>query len=75
MRMLDLMTVEDFRSETWRRFMACVEAEIADLREQNDQPSLDERKTASLRGRIANMKELLEHKPSTDADPLDEGAR
>lgn len=43
----------------WARIEQYYRARLADLREQNDSPNLDEVKTAVLRGRIAELRGLL----------------
>lgn len=48
---------EDIYSELWLRLSKHLEQRIASLRAQND-GDLDERKTAELRGRIAEAKAL-----------------
>jgi hypothetical protein len=53
------MTTEiDLASETWKAIAARATARLADLRARND-GALDEVKTAHLRGRISELKELL----------------
>jgi hypothetical protein len=47
-------------SETWVFVRDHCEKQLAELRENNDNPSLDEQKTAVLRGRIYELKEILE---------------
>ncbi len=42
----------------WGNITSHMETRLSDLRERNDQ-SLDERKTAELRGRIAEIKDFL----------------
>lgn len=54
------MHVADFKSDTWRRFTAELRLRLQDLREQNDSVTHDERKTAEIRGRIAEVKRLLD---------------
>lgn len=56
--MTDPLTRADFESRTWDRLRALLEQRLAAQREQNDQ-RLDEVKTAHIRGRIAELKELL----------------
>lgn len=43
---------------SWASVYAWAEARIADLRKRNDDPNLDERETARLRGEIQGMKRL-----------------
>lgn len=47
------------RTPLWMRLRGHMEQRLAELRAQNDNTSLDDRKTAELRGRIAMLKELL----------------
>lgn len=49
---------DDFQSRTWERMEAHLRERLAELREEND-TRLDDVKTATLRGRIAEIKELL----------------
>lgn len=56
--MAEPLTPEDFETRTWERFAAHLTARIDALREENDQ-FLDDVKTARIRGRIAELKELL----------------
>lgn len=53
------LTIEDRESPLWRRLAGHMRAELAALREQNDAPQLDAIKTATIRGRIAQLKALL----------------
>lgn len=48
----------DFKTATWRRHVEALTVRLRDLREQNDLPQ-DELKTAAIRGRIAEVKQLL----------------
>ena len=48
----------DFQTGTWDRFAELMRRRLAAHREENDQ-RLDDVKTATLRGRIAELKELL----------------
>lgn len=48
----------DIRSETWQRIKAHYEGVLAKLRTQND-GELDAEKTARLRGRIFEVKQIL----------------
>jgi len=56
--MATTLTINDVRSDTWRRVEAILNERIAAHRLENDTP-LDETKTTRLRGRIAEAKELL----------------
>lgn len=49
---------DDFNTRTWAHFAALLELRLAALREENDQ-RLDDVKTATIRGRIAEVKALL----------------
>ena len=48
----------DFRSDTWRALEEMATTKLDGLRRKND-GQLDELKTAHLRGRIAELKDLL----------------
>ena len=48
----------DFRGETWRALEEMATAKLEGLRKKND-GQLDDLKTAHLRGRIAELKDLL----------------
>lgn len=48
----------DLRSATWQKIKAHYEGRLADLRARNDGP-LDPIKTAKLRGRIEEAKQIL----------------
>lgn len=48
----------DVDSSTWKYVDRWAEKEIEALRERNDQPELDDRKTQLLRGRISALKDL-----------------
>lgn len=48
----------DVDSPTWKYVDRWAEKEIEALRERNDQPELDDRKTQLLRGRISALKDL-----------------
>lgn len=48
----------DFRSETWRAIEEIVTKRIDDLRKRNDS-QLNADETARLRGRLAELKDLL----------------
>lgn len=53
------MAIEiDFRSETWRAIEARCEKRLEDFRRKND-GQLNTEQTAHLRGRIAELKDLL----------------
>ena len=62
----------DFASPTWHAVQALAAKKVAQLREQNDSPTLDVVATAQKRGRIAAWKELLalaEPKPAPEQEP------
>ena len=62
----------DFTSPTWHAIQALAAQKVAQLREQNDSPTLDAVATANKRGRIAAWKELLalaEPKPAPEQEP------
>jgi hypothetical protein len=66
------MTTEiDLASETWKAIAARTTARLADLRSRNDS-ALDEVKTAHLRGRISELKELLALGTPVPADMANE---
>lgn len=50
----------DFDSDTWRVIATHAQAQLDQLRKNNDSASYDAVATAGLRGRIAVWKELLE---------------
>lgn len=54
-------TLNDLETRTplWMRLREHLERRLADLRKQNDDPALDDTKTAVLRGRIAALNEVL----------------
>ena len=49
----------DFETRTWRNLAERMRDRIAELREMNDRPQNTELQTAIVRGRIAELKELL----------------
>jgi len=63
----------DFETRTWERLAAHMHARIATHRESNDRPQNTELQTAIVRGRIAELKELLalpeKVAPAHDAGP------
>jgi hypothetical protein len=63
------LRLEDFRSATWRRLTQTLEARIQELRELNDNPSFDEKKTAGIRGGIAELKRILALAEEASASP------
>lgn len=50
----------DLHSETWRFIRTYCETRLQGLRETNDSPALDEVKTATVRGQIRALKEILD---------------
>jgi hypothetical protein len=64
----------ELRTSTWRRLEEHLNARLASLRAQNDN-DLDEAKTAKLRGRIAEVINLLalgsSQDPAMEADADD----
>lgn len=54
----DLPINADFRTDTWKRIQALLRMRLEKARTEND-ARLDAEKTATLRGRIAELKELL----------------
>ena len=48
-----------FTDATWKYVEAWANKQIKDCREQNDNATITEQKTAALRGKIAALKELL----------------
>lgn len=68
----DPLDRRDFNGATWARLETYLRARIADLRQQNDRPQNTEQQTATLRGRILELKELLalpQAAPAEDASP------
>lgn len=63
------LTVDDIRSATWQRLAQALEARRAELHAQLEKDS-DDRTTAKLRGRLAEIKELLAlQAPAPASDP------
>ena len=70
-----MLTREDFKTDTWAHIVAFIDARIHELRETNDGPR-SEIDTASLRGRIAELKKLKAlEPPAPAADGPDEAPR
>jgi hypothetical protein len=65
------MVPADFETRTWEHVRAHAEARIATLRAENDRPQNTEQQTATLRGRILELKDLLAlaTAPADDAGP------
>jgi len=61
---------EDLQTKTWERMEALLHERLREHRERND-GSLDAEATAKLRGRIAEVKELLAL--ATPPDPAPRG--
>lgn len=62
----------DFQSETWRAVIEHCHNRIAELRAKNDSMSLDETKTACIRGQIKecqNIVNLAKPKPQMYEEP------
>jgi len=64
-----MLAREDFNTRTWERVEALLRARLQTYRELNDS-NLDEVKTAKVRGRIAEIKDLL---ALPKADPASSG--
>jgi hypothetical protein len=62
------LTAQDRNSATWRRLEEHLTARLAQLRAKNDRP-LSEQETATLRGQIACLKEIIAL--GKDPAPLD----
>lgn len=54
-----MLTDRQMQDESWIIIHAHYEKRLADLRRQNDRPELTDLETATLRGRIAEVKKLL----------------
>ena len=67
------LTHSDFQTRTWDNFKAELEQRLAQHREANDN-RLDPEKTANLRGRIAELKELLALAPKPAPAPSGGGS-
>ncbi len=63
------MKLEDFRSSTWKRLSQHIDERIDELRKLNDNPSFDEKKTAGIRGGIAELKRILALAEEASASP------
>ncbi len=50
----------DFESRTWEKLAAYMTAQLQYTREVNDRPQNTELETATLRGKISKLKELLD---------------
>lgn len=64
-----MLKIEDFKSSTWRRLAQVLDERIQYLRELNDTPSFDEKKTAGIRGGIAELKRILALAEEASASP------
>lgn len=64
-----MITDADRRSPLWRKIEKHIEARTAELRVTNDALSLPERDTAVIRGRIAELKNLLALGTATEEAP------
>lgn len=58
----------DFNSITWMRLSARIRLRIAELHEINVRPQNTETQTATLRGRIMELKDLLALETATAED-------
>ena len=65
-----MLKLEDFRSSTWKRLTQTLEDRIQELRELNDNPSFDEKKTAGIRGGIAELKRILSLAEQASLSPV-----
>ena len=63
----------DFRSETWQKIKAQLEQRLESCRKRNDSNALSVIDTAHLRGRITELKYLidLEEGPSKQIDAIE----
>lgn len=59
---------EDFQTRTWRRLTQAVSREIDRLRESNDSPIHNGKKTAEIRGRISALKTIRDLAPANSRD-------
>jgi len=68
------MKPADFATVAWRHLKDDLRARLADLREQNDRASLTAEQTAVIRGRIAEVKRILDldGSSSTEGEGADE---
>ena len=57
----------DKYSDTWKAVERWAEEQIADLREKNDSPRLNDIKTSFIRGKIKALKDLIQLKELADA--------
>lgn len=62
----------DITSPTWRAIEQAAQERITSLREKNDNPSIDEIRTADLRGRISAWKAVLALAKAPE-EPADDG--
>lgn len=63
------ITEADRRSPVWRKIEKHIEARMTELRGNNDAISLAERDTAVIRGRLAELKNLLALGTATEEAP------
>lgn len=64
------LTHGEKHSPLWRRLLEQLQRDLAQLRERNDSVLLDPVATAELRGRIAQLKELIAlEDPTPGVDP------
>jgi len=69
-----LLQREDFRTDVWRRLKKQLDARLAELREQNDGLTLTSDKTATIRGQIVEVKNLLAAPQRAASEPAEPGA-
>jgi len=69
------LTTDEIRSQTWVRLEELLTGELGRLRSMNDDPSLTDIQTATLRGRIKQLKLILamgdETPPQEAGKPVD----
>ena len=65
----DVLKLEDFRTQTWKRLSQHLEERIEDLRKLNDSPSYGVEQTALIRGGIRELKQILALAEEASASP------
>lgn len=63
-----ILSLDEKRSLLWKRLREYLTAEIAKLREENDNPTSDDSTTKHRRGRIDQLKKLLALEEGTPAE-------
>jgi hypothetical protein len=67
------LKIEDFHSDTWKRLTKTLEIRLEELRQLNDNPSMNVEQTALIRGGIKELKLILglaeEASPSSLVSP------